>query len=142
MLGIGGVNVKLAYSTNKKFIGFIDLLKVLKGDNTIKVNKNASPEFIVKAIAHEITHIKQIHKNELNVTEGNAPAFIWKGKEIISYKGYNKLIKLAKVKEYRSLPWEKEAFDNEKNFPIKFFNSKEYKDLADVNDTLKFWIDN
>lgn len=99
-----GKNVLNTISINLKFVDKLDSFgtSLVTGYNIknkprkfeIEVRKYISAKSIIKTIAHEIVHVKQFAKNEVD------PALTtWKGRKI------NK-----KKSEYYELPWEVEAF--------------------------------
>ena len=65
---------------------------------TIDVSKNLTIKELVTTICHEMIHVKQYAKKEMDDWSGNGAAR-WKGKT------FN-----AEKTEYYNLPWEKEAY--------------------------------
>ena len=66
---------------------------------TIEVNKNVSIKDFVSTIIHEMVHVKQYARNEMNGYDMQ-----WKSKIIPEYTAY------------MDLPWEKEAYRLEAKF--------------------------
>jgi len=83
---------------------------------------------------------KQVSKKEL-LPNKDYSAILWKGKEYITAKDYNNLMK-SNPKEYVKLPWEIEANNNMNNLYSTFINSKYWKDLKGKDTTLDYIIDN
>ena len=67
-------------------------------------NPNQSYTRIIQTMIHELTHVKQVSKKEL-LPNKDYNAILWKGKEYITAKDYNKLMK-SNPSEYMKLPWE------------------------------------
>jgi len=122
-------------------IGFVNFANVLNGKNLIIINKNASHPFLLKYISHELTHVKQIAKKELDIKNG---FFVWKNEQNISIKEYNDIIKRYDFETYKNLEWEKEAYANQNNILNSYLNSDSFKNLNDQNTdpTLKFILQN
>jgi hypothetical protein len=89
---------------------------------------------------HELTHVKQVVKNEL-LPNKDYTAILWKGKEYITAKEYGKLMK-SDINSYMKLPWEIEADTNMKNLYPTFINSKYWNGLKGKDATLDYIIDN
>ena len=66
---------------------------------TIEVNKNVSIKDFVSTIIHEMVHVKQFARNEMNAYDMR-----WKSKNI------------PESTDYMDLPWEKEAYRLEEKF--------------------------
>jgi hypothetical protein len=94
---------------------------------------------MIQSIIHELTHIKQVSKNQL-LPNKDYTAIMWNGKEYINVKDYNKLMK-SNHAEYNKLPWEVEAISNMKNLYSKFINSKYWIGLKGKDATLDYIID-
>lgn len=103
-------------------------------------NPNQSYQRIIQSMIHELTHVKQVSKKEL-LPNKDYTSIMWKGKEYITAKDYNKLMK-SNVSEYMKLPWEVEANKNMKELYPKFINSKYWKELKGKDTTLDYIIDN
>lgn len=103
-------------------------------------NPNQSYERILQTMIHELTHVKQVSKNEL-LPNIYYDAILWKGKEFINVGDYNKLLKGAgrgDVVEYMKLPWEVEANKNMKTLYPQLKKSKYWLGLKGKNATLDF----
>lgn len=103
-------------------------------------NPNQSYERIITAMIHELTHVKQVSKKEL-LPNKDYTSIMWKGKDYITVKDYNKLMK-SNVGEYMKLPWEMEANKNMRSLYPQFINSKYWKELKGKDTTLDYIIDN
>jgi hypothetical protein len=103
-------------------------------------NPNQSYKMIIQSMIHELTHVKQVSKKEL-LPNKNYTSIIWKGKEYINAKDYNKLMK-SNISEYMKLPWEVEANTNMKHLYSKFINSKYWKELNGKDVTLDYIMNN
>jgi hypothetical protein len=69
-------------------------------NGTIIINKNVKPKRIQEVIDHEMIHINQMRRGDLNYDDKNV---YWKGK----------VIPRSSIKEgAKNLPWEKEAYNN------------------------------
>ena len=103
-------------------------------------NPNQSYKRTIQSMLHELTHVKQVAKNEL-LPNKEYTAIMWKGKEYITAKDYGKLMK-SDIQSYMKLPWEMEADTNMKSLYPTFINSKYWKDLKGKDETLDYIIDN
>ena len=76
-----------------------NVLGLANNNGTILVNKNASPAREKEIIKHEMFHINQMKRGDLDYDDNNV---YWKGKK------YSR----SKMKEgSRNLPWEAEAYN-------------------------------
>jgi len=69
-------------------------------NGTILVNKNLSPLEKQKVVDHEMVHIDQMKRGDLEYDNSNV---YWKGK---------KYSRASMVEGAKNLPWEKEAYEN------------------------------
>ena len=69
-------------------------------NGTILVNKDLSPLQKQKVVDHEMVHIDQMNRGDLNYDNNNV---YWKGK---------KYSRASIVEGAKNLPWEKEAYEN------------------------------
>jgi len=129
--------IKVKNVRRSGYSGYIDILKILDNRLELLIDKSASLSAGIGYLVHELTHISQVLKKKLDISSDHK-TFLWDGKPYITVKEYGKL----KIQDYELVPWEKEAYFNGKNLPSVFFQSKEFKDLAKINDTLKFIVDN
>ena len=138
------INAKITIKrkNNNKFIGDVSL-----NDNSVKLNKftlhwnpNQSYSSIIQSLIHELTHVKQISKKELQPAK-DYKSLYWKGKKFISVRDYNKLMK-KDARGYMKLPWEMEAETNMSNLYKVFLKSKYWKELRGKNTTLDYIMDN
>lgn len=70
-----------------------------KGEHNIELQKGLSEDDLITLIFHEMVHVKQHEKNEL---KDYGIRKMWKGEEHIGV--------FSTVDEYKSLPWEEEAY--------------------------------
>ena len=70
--------------------------------------------YLLQALAHECTHVKQYIKGELDYDENSDP--LWMGKKISNLK-------------YENTPQEIEAYDYQEDMAIDFFVAMSYADL-------------
>ena len=113
---------------------------VNNGKFYLHFNPNQSYRRIIQAMIHELTHVKQVSKKEL-LPNKDYTAIIWKGKEYINIRDYNKIMKSDHI-SYTKLPWEAEAIANMNGLYSTFINSNHWKDLKGKDATMDFIIDN
>lgn len=106
----------------------------------LNFNPNQSYRLIIQSMIHELTHVKQVSRKEL-LPNSDYTAILWRGKEYISVKEYNKLMK-SNINSYMKLPWEVEANKNMKLLYPKFIQSRYWKDLIGTDSTLDYIINN
>jgi len=94
---------------------------------------------IIKVLIHELTHVKQISREELTVST-DWKTLLWKNKPIIKVLDYKKI--MTKNNTYKNLPWEKEAYANMDSLYKPFLTSQYWKDLKGKNPNLDYIIDN
>ena len=139
-----GFNAKIIVKKKDKagMIGDISLNSNSVDNNKfyLHFNPNQSYKRIIQSMLHELTHVKQVSKNEL-LPNKDYTAILWKGKEYITAKEYGKLMK-SDIASYMKLPWEIEADTNMKTLYSTFINSKYWKGLKGKDTTLDFIIDN
>lgn len=76
-----------------------DVLGKANNNGTILINKNLDPSKTKKVVNHEMVHIDQFKRGDLDYDDNNV---YWKGKT------YSR----SQMQEgAKSLPWEKEAYD-------------------------------
>ena len=76
-----------------------DVLGKANNNGTILINKNLNPSAIKKVVEHEMIHICQFKRGDLDYDDNNV---YWKGKT------YSR----SQMREGdKNLPWEKEAYD-------------------------------
>jgi hypothetical protein len=139
-----GINPKIIVKKKEKagLIGDISLsdTSVKGGKFYLHFNPNQSYKRIIHSMIHELTHVKQVSKGEL-LPNTDYTSILWKGKEYITVKDYNKLMKKSPT-EYIKLPWEVEAIRNMKELYPQFIQSKYWKGLSGKDDTLDYIMDN
>lgn len=68
----------------------------------IEIESDLGPVYLLRTVAHEIVHVKQYARKELvDMCSGN-------------YQMWNKVLYNEVLVEYKKLPWEKEAIEQEK----------------------------
>ena len=135
-------NITLKRKSNPALIGDVPMNhnSVNKNKFTVHWNPNYSTEYLIKILIHELTHVKQISKKELQPAP-DYKSIYWKGKEFITVRDYNKLIKKDRNSN-RKLPWEIEADTNMKKLYSEFLNSSYWKGMYGKDVTLDYLIDN
>ena len=125
---------------SKDQIGDVSLDKnSLENDTfTVYYNPDLGIRMQIKAIIHEMTHVKQIHKGELRPSD-DFKSILWKDNYELSILDYKKSQK--DFKTYSNLPWEKEAYKNMNLYMDKYLESKELNDLKGKDNFLDFVID-
>lgn len=103
---------------------------------TIRVNFDQIPNLIMGTVIHEMTHVDQRLSNRLTLADST---FTWNGKDIMTFKEYED--SQLSFKEYSKLPWEAEAFKNQKDLVSVYKKSKFFTDLRGINDTLDLILD-
>ena len=133
------------HKPSDKYIGDIRLNDTTVNKNKFIVffDKEQGTRMAIKALFHELTHVKQVNKKEL-LPNDDYTAIDWNGKEFITVKDYNKVLKKAQhdPKEYNSLPWEKEAIDSSDDLLNDFIGSPEWTAMKGKDKTLDAIIDN
>ena len=139
-----GFNAKIIVKKKDKvgMIGDISLNSNSVDGNKfyLHFNPNQSYKRIIQSMIHELTHVKQVSKNEL-LPNKDYTAILWKGKEYITAKEYGKLMK-SDIQAYMKLPWEEEADKNMNSLYSTFIGSKYWKDLKGKDETLDYIMDN
>jgi hypothetical protein len=134
MLKKANINIKVKLLVGikaKKYFGYVDLKQLDKGNQTIRI-EDASLKIVLKRIAHEITHIIQYKKGDLNYKDDQ---ITWKGKSIISIKDYNN----AAHDTHNNLPFEKEAIESKKS--VDQYITKELNKFKGSSPTMDFIIE-
>ena len=138
-----GFNAKIIVKKKERvgLIGDISLSSTSVDGNKfyLNFNPNQSYQRIIQTMIHELTHVKQVSKGEL-LPNKDYTAILWKGKEYITAKDYNKLMKSSPA-EYMKLPWEVEAVSNMKSLYPQFIKSKHWLGLKGKDATLDYIID-
>jgi hypothetical protein len=124
------VVIKKFKKTNYLF-GYVDMLKCFEGINEIAINENnnVSLNTLLTYIAHEITHIKQIINKELSLSE-NKKDLLWLNNKCMSVNVYNNYVKKHGVEKYMQIPFEFQAYHNEKKL------IRDYKPLFTIENLL------
>jgi hypothetical protein len=139
-----GINPKIIVKKKEKkgLIGDISLsdTSVKGGKFYLHYNPNQSYTMIIQSLIHELTHVKQVSKGEL-LPNKDYTSILWKGKEYIAVKDYNKLMKKSPT-DYMKLPWEVEANSNMTSLYPQFIQSKYWKGLSGKDQTLDYIMDN
>lgn len=137
VLGISNVPVKLKWlKSNPKShtYGSVDMLDFLNSGKAIVELEQSGTKHTLGSMVHELVHVKQMIKKELSVGEDS---ILWKGEPHIRIEEY---VSNRDYTVWKNLPWEVEADSQKKILVDKFLGSKEFKDLAKINDTLKFIV--
>ena len=103
-------------------------------------NPTQKPKRIIQAMIHELIHVKQVVKGEL-LPNKEYTTILWKGKEFITAKEYNKIMK-TDIPAYVKLPWEVEAMKAENGLYPIFTNSSYWKELRGKDMNLDKIMDN
>ena len=128
---------------NSSLIGDISLNQnsVYNNKFTLHFNPNKTYLGIIKALIHELTHIRQVSKGELR-PRSDWKGILWKDDYEISVLEYKKIMR--DFNKYKELPWEQEAYGNMLDTSLieKLFNSSYWKQLKGKDATLDFIVDN
>jgi len=127
------VNIKILKRTKSDYFGDVDIGMLRSKKYVIKVEDGYN---FLHYISHEYTHIAQFLRGDLDIEDG---FIIWKGKKFMSTNDYSNI---NNFDEYKKLPWEKEAYENQEKLPKKFLNSSFCSDLKGKDATLDFGIEN
>lgn len=132
------LTIKYGKSHKNRSFGNINLSEIKNGKNTINIEKNHSFSYDLKMIAHELTHIKQIQKDELELSGDGW--LVWKKNKEITIDDYG----LLTYEAQRHLGWEQEAYANQESIPNEYARSKQFANLkSSVKDaTARFVLDN
>jgi len=124
-------------------IGDVPLSTNSVNNNKFYVHFSAllSYRYQIEVLFHELTHVKQISKKELG-PDADWKNVQWKGKDYISAKDYNKVLRSKDFKTYVSFPWEIEARRNEESLLPIFLKSKELKSTLGKDPNWDYIIDN
>lgn len=128
------ITLKLKKPSNSTVFGIIDLLS---NKNVITV-ESASLITTIPRIAHEMTHILQKTNGKLKGSDDNL-YIMWNNKKYISVVEYNKI---TDITNHEKLPWEKEAYKNQKSLQLGFYKSDMFLELIELDPTLKYLYDN
>lgn len=143
VLNINSVNTNLSLRKLKKnTYGFVNLKDSLEDRSKydIVVSSVVDFETALSFIAHELIHAKQIHFNELGLSDDGY--ILWMGEKHITVVDYSEIKKRNDMVAYRALPWEVEAYGNQLKFRNDFYKSDEFKNLKGANPNLDYLIDN
>lgn len=136
-------NVKITIKRKDKQMSFGDVImndnSVNKNKFTVHWNPNQSKKMMITSLIHELTHVKQIAKKELQPGP-DYKSLYWKGKEYITVRELKKRMK--NFNDYMKLPWEAEAYGNMKPLYNKFINSNYWNELEGKDVTLDFIMKN
>lgn len=101
-------------------------------ENKILMRSPIFFEHSIITLCHEVIHAEQFHTKKLDVVDYNRRKwFTWHGKRKIRVIDVCNL----KIDEYKNLPWESEAYGNERNLARKIlnkYNEKGNKEYASV----------
>lgn len=128
---------------NKRTNGSIELYDTIKNISTKKfklvLDKTNGTRYHFTMLAHEITHIKQVLKGELAISDDNKH-LLWKGKPYLTVTDYLKVVSDYDFETYKNLPWEKEAYYNGSIYVDKILNSDTLTNLKGESDQMDFII--
>jgi hypothetical protein len=110
MPGLQKLRVKSTTSKDYEGWAFVDD----KNTATIAIHRALKGAALFATVAHEMTHISQYLRGDLESVDHKR--LRWKGKV---YKLSNKRFKKMTLKQYKKLPWEKEAY----KYCERFFKS-------------------
>lgn len=103
-LPMPGLNkIRVRSTTNKHFEGWAYVND--KNNAEISINRKISGAKLFSVVAHEMTHVSQFLRGDLESLEDG---FKWKG-QVFKYS--DKAFKKMNYEKYRALPWETEAYD-------------------------------
>lgn len=133
-----GILIKLSAITGKKAFGDVALTndEFKRKKFEMKLDPNAFFTLMLRTVAHETVHIKQIVKGELKANN-ELTHIIWKNEPIISAKDYANI----QYPEYIKLPFEAEAIEKAPVLRDKFLKSKEFYALKGKDAILDLIID-
>jgi len=132
--------IVLKKKNNLELLGDVSLNSTALNENKFYLYfTDQSFPMMIKALIHELTHIKQIANGELKPSS-DYKDLLWHDKKIMSVKDYKRLGKIDHNK-YKETPWEKEAWRNMSNLYQPFLNSSFWKDLKGKDRILDFIID-
>ena len=140
-IGIPNVNIVVKHKEKLGMFGDVSMsdASVNKNKFTIHYNPNQGITTRIQSLIHELTHVKQIAKKELQPGP-DWKSIWWNGKEFVTVRGYKK--KMKNASDYIKLPWEREAYGNMKPLYNKFIKSDYWKSLKGQNKTLDYIMDN
>jgi hypothetical protein len=128
LFGTNNVNITISFAeVNKGSFGDIDLFDTINNIKNktfdLRLDKNSDTQTLLKALAHELTHIKQVYTNELSISPDNN-YIKWKGMNHTSVANYNNILKNKNMQAYVKLPWEADAYQNQEVLAAKFLANK------------------
>lgn len=136
------VKITLKKIEHKKFFGDISLNKNAIENNSfvLNFNPNTGYRYMLSALFHELTHIKQVYTGELKPSE-DYRYIIWKNDFKLPVKEYNQIVK--NYNEYKKLPWEEVAYQEMDKLLDEFLESKYAEELKNSDDkNLRFIMNN
>lgn len=132
-----GIVISLAALGKGKAFGDVTLNDdtIKRKKFTMKLNPDVFFELMLRNVAHETVHIKQIIKGELKANP-DMTHIMWKDEPIISAADYNDI----QYPEYIKLPFEAEAISMAVTLRDKFLKSKEFQGMKGKHPTLDLII--
>ncbi len=127
-------DIKVKKIKSKKEIGYVKLNK----DYVIYID-NTSFVLLIKNLFHELTHIKQIVKNELTTSDN---LIKWKDDFTLTKSEYKRYLK--DINLYNELPWEIEADKNQKDDMLfnEYVNSEYVEKIRKIDPNIDFIFSN
>lgn len=132
---LGGASVAITLKAREslgKSFGYVRPADLEKGKYEVHFEAGGS-RAALGAIAHELTHVLQYLRGDLDVVDGT---FVWKKTPALSVEEYNGL----GYSDYSKLPWEKEAIRAQKTKADEFIGTK-LQELKGADPSLDFIID-
>lgn len=128
---------------SKGSAGYLDVMSYKKGKPVLYIDKEAMPTSAMRYLAHELTHLKQMEEGKLDFSDHRYGDVFWNGKPYMKIRDYQNFEQKDYL-EYKQLPWESEAYNNEATMQKIYIQSKEYKEFKDsaTDNTLIYLLDN
>jgi len=136
LIGSNFSNCEIKIKFSKMQSGQYGVSNFKIGENTHKDNKfnfeisdDVSFNMMVLAICHEMIHVSQVYRGDLEFLSDTVAK--WKNKEIQISKNNTSGNKNLEIDVYKNFPWEIEAHRNEEK--LMLLVSKEFKDYRIKN---------
>ena len=132
------ITINVRHLKSKIIGGNVELGKKTQNKRVYSLNLDLTMGYkcLLGMIAHELTHIKQIHQKELYLDDSQV---VWKGQPIMNIENYKKKICRSR-KAHDDLPFEVEAREKENSLLNSFLNSTELKNLKGKDASLTYII--
>jgi hypothetical protein len=135
-----GTNFPLTISLKKMrkgVHGSMELNLIKSGANAISLSADLGPPLLMKFIAHETIHIKQVNDGRLSADDTHLR---WDNEPTIEISEYTQLTNKDYAK-YAALPWEAEAIKNSQIIMRSYIDNEVYKELQGQDKWLDVVID-